>query len=231
MNPIIFILGVAAVIYLPTLLALSKVSIKLSSFIPTKITETEITAIVGLKVTNSGKQRFTVNGFTSKVYLNGKDIGHLQRDINVTILGNAAYVIGSEITLNIDNLGDELWMAAITRNLQNFVLEFRGEIWIDKKRFPFTSTWTIKDFVSGVGNSIGKVETISETQKNFMRYFGDGNWELVEPYGSLWNSRGKKLYIKSKLNYRGSLQFLERQNFIEKVSEAGGDNVICVVLK
>ena len=79
-------------------------------------------------------------------------------------------------------------------------------------------------------SSIGSVDQ-SPVEKKFLHYLGDKDFELVEPFGGLWKSRGKKLYVRSKKNYNAAFQFLQRQPFVDKVQEAGGDNVICVTLK
>lgn len=82
--------------------------------------------------------------------------------------------------------------------------------------------------------SVGAIDA-SAVEKKFNHYFNDKDFELVEPFGSLWKSYGKKLYIRSKAKdlqgYNADISFLERQPFIEEVQPAGGDNVIFVKLK
>ena len=228
MNPIYIILGITALVYAPTIFGLLKLDYRIVSVLPTKIEENKITFNAGMELTNNSSFRLMINDLNCDVWLNGTMIGTISNVFNTPIPAHRKQVLGLLIEITPNNLGAELWQSAINQNLQNFVLVLKGTITANNKTLPLNAQWTINDFVSGIG-AIGELS--ESVQKKFNHYFNDSEFELVEPFGSLWNSRGKKLYIKSKGSYKAAMQYLERQKFIERVYEGGGDNVICVILK
>lgn len=147
MNPYLLILGVAAIWYLPTLISVLKLDVRIKTFFPTEISTKSITFDVGLLMTNNSSFRVDINAMNIDVVLNGNIIGTIHQILNVPILSGRAQVIPCTVMITPDNLGAQLWQEAINQNLQNFVFEFAGTIKANNKTFPFRSTWTIKDFV------------------------------------------------------------------------------------
>ncbi len=150
MNPIyIIILGVAAYIYLPTIIGIVKLNIRITSVLPLEIKKKLIRLNVGIEYSNPTKTRIDLNQLSADVMLNGLKIGTINQSYSVPILPGRKQVISNVVELSPDNLGDQLWRDAINANLQNFVLELRGSIVANGKRFPYNAVWTIHDFITG----------------------------------------------------------------------------------
>lgn len=231
MNPFYIILIVGGLLIVPTLIGAYKLDLKIVGLLPTSISENEIKLNVNLQIKNMIGKRLDISSLTSEVYFQGINIGSIAYNSPIVLLASKSQIIGLPISISSSILGDTIWKEAINRNLQNFVLEFRGKIKIDNLSLPFNSTWTIQDFVSGTGiGSIGNA-----VQDKFERYFDPKEFELVEPFGSLWKSRGQVLYVrpikKDLATYNGAIEMLRRQNWVEEVMEAGGDHIIYVKIK
>lgn len=218
----------AALWYVPTILALMNITVKIISVLPTNIDGNKVDFLVTVKLKNNSRFRVNIQKIMADVLLNGTKIAQFGRLQQIPILPNSDQNINVSFTVDAKVVGDELWQELLAQNLQNFVLDVTGSLTANNKILPFTTNWTINDFVSGIG---GIGELSAEVKKKFNHYFNEKDFELVEPYGNLWKSRGKELYIKSKGNYTATFQYLERQPFIKKVYEAGGDEIICVILK
>ncbi|MGC3979045.1 MAG: hypothetical protein QM751_12965 [Paludibacteraceae bacterium] len=91
------------------------------------------------------------------------------------------------------------------------------------------NTGTLERGISGLDN-------LTKAQKTWLERMGTSTYVLAEPYGSLWQAKGKKVYIQLKernilSNFNNAKHRLEQLDFIDKVYEAGGDNIILVILK
>lgn len=151
MNPLYIILGIAALVYVPTLISVLKLDIKVMQVLPVEITENMIRLSAGIRFGNLTSNRVQLNRLRANVKLNGRVIGAIQQNIEVPLLGNRTQIVGTEIRLTPQNLTQQLWNDAINRNLQNFVIEFDGILTANGKPYPFFTTWTIQDFVNGIG--------------------------------------------------------------------------------
>ncbi len=149
MNPLIIIaLGVAAYIYLPTIIGVVKLNIRIASVIPLEIKEKLVRLNVGIQYSNPTKTRIDLNQLSADVLLNGLKIGSINQSYSVPILAGRQQIISNIVELSPDNLGDQLWRDAINANLQNFVLEIKGFIVANGKRLPYNTAYTIQDFIS-----------------------------------------------------------------------------------
>jgi len=173
MNPLLLVLGIAALVYGPTILGLLKLEYRIVSVLPTKIETNSITLNAGMQLTNKSSFRLVINGLVCDVFLNGKMIGTITNQLNTPIPAGAKQIIGLGIIVTPQELGNEVWQMAITQNLQNFVIELRGTITANGKTLPLSAMWTIKDFVNG----IGAVQKIAP--KNFNHALHN---ELVKKY-------------------------------------------------
>ncbi len=150
MNPLLIIaLGVAAYIYLPTIIGVVKLNIRIASVVPIDIQEKLIRLNVGIKYSNPTRTRIDLNQLSADVLLNGFKIGTINQTYSVPILPGREQVISNIVELSPDNLGDQLWRDAINSNLQNFVLELRGYVIANGRKFPYDAVWTIQDFIKG----------------------------------------------------------------------------------
>lgn len=61
------------------------------------------------------------------------------------------------------------------------------------------------------------------------KQIGD-TFEVVDPVGDLWQSKDNALFIRFKKHRGGEIDKLRQSNFVKEAFEAGGDNVIQVVL-
>lgn len=149
MNPLIILLGVAAIYYIPTIIGLVKLDVKVIRVIPTLIQENMIRLDVGIRYRNTSSINITLNSISADVLLNGQKIGTLNQNYSIPILPGREQIVSNIVELSPQNLGDRLWQDAINMNLQNFVLEIRGNMIANNKRLPYSSIWTIQDFISG----------------------------------------------------------------------------------
>lgn len=148
MNPIYLILGLAALVYAPTLIGLLKLDYRIVSVLPTKIEANRITFNAGMELTNNSSFRLVINSIVCDVWLNGTMIGTITNTLNTPIPAGRKQVLPLLIQVTPQNLGSELWQSAINQNLQNFVLVLRGSIVANGKRLPLNAQWTINDFVN-----------------------------------------------------------------------------------
>lgn len=72
---------------------------------------------------------------------------------------------------------------------------------------------------------------MTTSEQKFIEQLGTSQWELVKPCGSLWNAKGKTVYVRHKRRNIGAPAYLKTCNFIADAQEAGGDRVIQVKLK
>lgn len=149
MNPIYLLLGVAALVYLPTIIGVVKLNIRIVQVIPIEIKEKLIRLNVGIQYSNPTKTRINFNYLGADILLNGQKIGTINQNYSVPILPGRQQIISNVVELTPDTLGEQLWRDAINMNLQNFVLELRGYIVANGKRLPYNTAWTIRDFISG----------------------------------------------------------------------------------
>lgn len=86
-----------------------------------------------------------------------------------------------------------------------------------------------KEATERIPDQPSSVEDYSELLK---RQIGDV-FEVVEPTSGLWQSRGNVLYLRLTGNRRGvgGPSWLQNQNVVEKVQEAGGRDVLKVIMK
>ena len=159
MNPIFIALGIAAIVYLPTIIGLVKLNIRIVSVIPIDIKDKLIRLNDGIKYFNTTKKRIDLNQLSADVLLNGFKIGTINQTYSVPLLPGREQVISNIIELSPDNLGDQLWHDAININLKNFVLELKGYVVANGKRLPYNSMWTITDFVNSKG--VSAVDSLS----------------------------------------------------------------------
>jgi len=146
LNTLLIIAGIAALVYVPTILGLLKLEYKIISVIPTKIETNSITLNAGMQLTNRSGFRLTINQLVCDVFLNGKMIGIITNTLNTPIPAGAKQVIGLGIIVTPNEIGQELWQMAINQNLQNFVIELRGNITANNKTLPLSAQWTIRYF-------------------------------------------------------------------------------------
>lgn len=151
MNPIYLILGLAALVYAPTVIGLLKLDYRIVSVLPTKIEANRITFNAGMELTNNSSFRLVINSIVCDVWLNGTMIGTITNRLNTPIPAGRKQVLPLLIQVTPQNLGSELWQSAINQNLQNFVLVLRGSVVANGKRLPLNAQWTINDFVNGIG--------------------------------------------------------------------------------
>ena len=57
------------------------------------------------------------------------------------------------------------------------------------------------------------------------------HFELVQSVGSIWNAKGRIIYVRNKRMNPGAIDYLKTLNFIESAQEAGGRGVIQVKIK
>ena len=69
-----------------------------------------------------------------------------------------------------------------------------------------------------------------EAIKLLKRQIGD-TFNIVEPVYDLWVSKNNTLYVQFKRYRYDFIEKLRRSDFIESVQEAGGNNVMRVVVK
>lgn len=146
MNPIYIILGIAALYYAPTILGLLKLEYKIVSVLPTKIEANKITLNVGMELWNRSGFNLVINQINADVLLNGVMIGTITNNLNSPIPSGRKQIIGLGIEVTPDVIGAELWAMVINQNLQNFVIELKGNITANNKTLPLSAMWTIKDF-------------------------------------------------------------------------------------
>lgn len=151
MNSIYLILGLAALVYAPTVIGLLKLDYRIVSVLPTKIEAERITFNAGMELTNNSSFRLVINSIVCDVWLNGTMIGTITNTLNTPIPAGRKQVLPLLIQVTPQNLGSELWQSAINQNLQNFVLVLRGSVVANGKRLPLNAQWTINDFVNGIG--------------------------------------------------------------------------------
>lgn len=153
MNPyLLVLLGVAAFLVIPNFIGLAKLDISLKSVIPLSIEENKITLNAGLQFKNNSSVNLIVKRMACDVLLNGQKLGTITQNLNVPLLAGRSQVISNYVEIRSDILGEQLWRDAINMNLQNFVLQFAGDIWINNIKYPFLSTWTIVDFINAKGH-------------------------------------------------------------------------------
>lgn|GEM_PF-2639814 len=148
MNPLLLIAGIAILVYGPTILGLLKLEYRIVSVIPTKIEANKLTLNAGMELTNRSGFRLTINQITADVYLNGKMIGTITNTLNTPIPAGRKQIIGLGIEITPNEVGNEVWQMAINQNLQNFVIELKGNITANNKTLPLSAQWTIRDFVN-----------------------------------------------------------------------------------
>ena len=56
-------------------------------------------------------------------------------------------------------------------------------------------------------------------------------FDIVESQHCLWHSKNNVLFIKLKRHKQGFIDKLKQSNFIKSAEEAGGNNIIKVVIK
>ena len=151
MNPLLLILAAAAVWYVPTLVGVLNLDIKIKNLIPTQILENSINFDLALLIKNNSIIRININSMDVDVLLNGEKIGTINQNYKASIQANRSEVIHSSLQITPDNLGDLVWTELINRNLQNAVLTLKGTIRANARPFPFESTFTIKDLTTGLG--------------------------------------------------------------------------------
>jgi len=148
LNPLLLIAGIAILVYGPTILGLLKLEYRIVSVIPTKIEANKLTLNAGMELTNRSGFRLTINQITADVYLNGKMIGTITNTLNTPIPAGRKQIIGLGIEITPNEVGNEVWQMAINQNLQNFVIELKGNITANNKTLPLSAQWTIRDFVN-----------------------------------------------------------------------------------
>lgn len=150
MNPLYIILGLAAVVYLPTLLSVLKLDMRIKTIVPNIIQADRISFNVGLQMINNSRSQIRLNAINLRVMLNGTFIGTIQQNYNIPILPGRTQVIPTQLEITPQNLGQQLWTDAINQNLQNFVFEMQGTVTANGKTYPFSSTWVMQDFINTI---------------------------------------------------------------------------------
>lgn len=65
----------------------------------------------------------------------------------------------------------------------------------------------------------------------YLKKYVGVDFTIQKPYGDMWKSKGNTLYIKLPKNSPWNIDRFQYSNFVEKVQEAGGPDVIKLVLK
>jgi len=144
-NPLIIILGIAALYYVPTFIAALNLTARIKSIVPIQILENSITLQVGLFIKNNSSFRITLNSVVCDVLFNGTKIGEISQTINKTILSNTENVVYINFQITPDNLGIETWRDVLLIDLQNTVISLNGTLQANNKKLPFTSNWTMEN--------------------------------------------------------------------------------------
>ena len=146
---IFLLLGAAlAYWYIPTIIALKKLNISLFSFLPSKITETNIDAILGVKIKNPSGTRIDLAWIKGDILFNGLKISEFAQNNPFVIMENAEQNFNVNITIDAVQVGQKVWDELIAANLQNFVIQVKGSLGANGKMLPFDTYFTIKDITA-----------------------------------------------------------------------------------
>jgi|ERR1035437_6877261 LEA14-like dessication related protein len=138
----------AAVWYLPTLLALYNMQCSIISVLPTNMTGSKIDALATMKLTNNSSTRVDLTSIVADIMLNGVKIAQLNQTENLPILGNSTQNFNVAFSIDAEIVGTNIIAQLMAQNLQNFILEVKGQLIANSKKVPFDSIWTLKDFKS-----------------------------------------------------------------------------------
>ena len=147
MNPFYLIIGLAALYYLPTMISLLNLEIKIVQILPVDIQSDLIKFNVSLRFVNKNSNKIIINNLDAKVLFNGVFIGTINQLVNNRLSAGGQQTISTLIILEKNIIGAQLWSELINSNLQNAVVEIKGLIKANNRPYPFFSTWTIKDFI------------------------------------------------------------------------------------
>jgi len=134
--------------YIPTILALKSLNIKLVSVYPVAIKETRIDAVVGVMLTNNSNTNLQLQSIKADVILNGKKITQFSQTENFTILPKLNQKFNVYFTVDAEVIGTEIFRQLILNNLQNSVLQVKGSLVANNKTLPVDTYFTIKDFTA-----------------------------------------------------------------------------------
>jgi LEA14-like dessication related protein len=134
--------------YIPTILALKSLNIKLISAYPVAIKETRIDAVVGVQLTNNSNTNLRIQSIKADVILNGLKIAQFSQTENFTILPKLNQKFNVYFTVDAEIIGTEIFRQLILNNLQNSVLQVKGSLVANNKALPVDTYFTIKDFTA-----------------------------------------------------------------------------------
>jgi LEA14-like dessication related protein len=135
----------AAIWFVPTILALMNMSVHIISVLPTNIQNNIISFQVTVKIKNNSRFRVNMEKIIADVILNGLPIAKFEQIDQYPILPYGEQNVLVNFSIDVKQVGDELWTQLLAQNLQNFVLDVKGYLTANSKTLPFDSVWTIQD--------------------------------------------------------------------------------------
>jgi len=133
--------------YIPTILAVMNMELKIISVIPTNITGSKISALVTVKLKNNSGSKIDVQSILADIMLNGLKIAQISQVEAFPILAHSEQNFNVNFIIDAEVVGTQLFAQLLAQNLQNCVLEVKGYLTANSKKLPFDTYWTIKDFV------------------------------------------------------------------------------------
>jgi len=232
--PLLIIGGYLAYKYIPTGLALLSLQFKLVTFGIEKIEAENVTAYVTMNVRNNTGKSVLLQRINVTIFLNDTKVGFIDSSYSAPVPANGSSDIQFVFTIDKDTAGDTLWSLILAKET-DINISVTGSITANDTAFPINHTWNTADLAGNI-KGIGAVDSYTAAQKKWLEIMGTSTYILTEPYGSLWKAKGKKVYVQLKerntlLNFNNAKHRIEQLDFVDRVLEAGGDNIICVILK